>query len=80
MMTGIVDPADGRGSGGRSKEDAVTRPADPVVRPIDLENYLDWRKELMEALAESGQDAREGRTRPAEALLAELKQDVRVVR
>ena len=46
------------------------------IDPIDLDNYLDWRKELVEALAESEQDAREGRTRPAEALLAELKQDV----
>ncbi len=44
------------------------------IDPIDLDNYLDWRKELMEALAESEQDAREGRTRPAEALLAELTQ------
>ena len=49
------------------------------IDPIDLENYLDWRRELMEALAESEQDAREGRTRPAEALLAELKQDVGLV-
>lgn len=46
------------------------------IDPIDLDNYLDWRKELVEALAESEQDAREGRTRSAEALLAELKQDV----
>lgn len=46
------------------------------INPIDLDNYLDWRRELVEALAESEQDAREGRTRPAEALLAELKQDV----
>lgn len=46
------------------------------INPIDLDNYLDWRKELVEALAESEKDAREGRTRPAEALLAELKQDV----
>ena len=50
------------------------------IHPIDLDNYLDWRKELMEALAESEQDGREGRTRPAEALLAELKQDVGIVR
>ena len=50
------------------------------IDPIDLDNYLDWRKELMEALAESEQDGREGRTRPAEALLAELKQDVGIVR
>jgi hypothetical protein len=46
------------------------------IDPIDLDNYLDWRTELMEALAESERDVREGRTRPAEALLAELKQDV----
>ena len=50
------------------------------IDPIDLDNYLDWRKELMEALAESEQDDREGRTRPAEALLAELKQDAGVGR
>ena len=49
------------------------------IDPIDLDNYLDWRRELMEALAESEQDAREGRTRPAEALLAELKQAVGLV-
>ena len=46
------------------------------IDPIDLGNYLDWRRELMEALAESEQDAREGRTRSAEALLSELKQRV----
>ena len=46
------------------------------IDPIDLDNYLDWRTDLMEALAESERDVREGRTRPAEALLAELKQDV----
>jgi hypothetical protein len=49
------------------------------VDPIDLDSYLDWRRELMEALDESEQDVREGRTRPAEALLAELKQDVGLV-
>lgn len=49
------------------------------IDPIDLDNYLDWRRELMAALAESEQDAREGRTRPAEALLAELKQDIGLV-
>ena len=49
------------------------------IDPIDLDNYLDWRRELMEALAESEQDAREGRTRPAEALLAELKLAVGLV-
>ena len=46
------------------------------IDPIDLDNYLDWRTELLQALAESERDVREGRTRPAEALLAELKQDV----
>jgi hypothetical protein len=49
------------------------------IHPIDLDSYLDWRRELMEALDESEQDVREGRTRPAEALLAELKQDVGLV-
>ena len=49
------------------------------IDPIDLDNYLDWRTDLMEALAESERDVREGRTRPAEALLAELKQDVGLV-
>jgi len=46
------------------------------IDPIDLDNYLEWRKELVEVLAQSEQDAREGRTRPAEALLEELKQSV----
>lgn len=46
------------------------------INPIDLDNYRDWRRELMEALDESEKDAQEGRTRPAEALLAELKQDI----
>jgi len=46
------------------------------IDPSDLDMYLDWRRELIEALAESEQDAREGRTRPAEALLEELKQGV----
>ena len=49
------------------------------IDPIDLDSYLDWRTELMEALVESERDVREGRTRPAEALLAELKQDVGLV-
>jgi len=49
------------------------------IDPIDLDNYLDWRTELLEALAESERDVRDGRTRPAEALLAELKRDVGLV-
>ena len=43
------------------------------IDPIDLKNYLAWREELIEALAESEQDAREGRTRPAEALLRHIR-------
>lgn len=46
------------------------------VDPIDLENYLEWRRELVEALAKSEQDVREGRTRPADALLEDLKQGI----
>ncbi len=49
------------------------------IDPLDLDDYLEWRRELMESLAESERDAREGRTRPAEVLLAELKQDVGLV-
>ena len=56
-------------------EEEVVLPV-AFINPIDLDNYLDWRRELMEALDESEQDFQKGRTRPAEALLAELKQDV----